>query len=106
MSSQHVLELNDSNFQQTVASSPLLLVDFWAPWCGPCRMITPVIEELGKELAGKATVAKVNVDEAGNTAAANNVTSIPTIMIFQKGQLVDRFTGLTSKQALLQKLGV
>jgi len=57
MASEHVLERNDSNFDSTVASSPALLVDFWAPWCGPCRMIAPVIEELGKELAGKVTVA-------------------------------------------------
>jgi len=67
-------------------------------------MIAPVIEELGKELAGKATVAKVNVDEAGGIAAAHNVTSIPTIMIFKNGQLADRSTGLASKAALLAKL--
>lgn len=104
MASEHVLELNDSNFDATVASAPVLLVDFWAPWCGPCRMIAPVIEELGKELAGKVSVAKVNVDEAGQTASAHNVTSIPTIMIFKNGQLVDRSTGLASKAALLAKL--
>jgi len=106
MASEHVLELNDSNFASTVASSEALLVDFWAPWCGPCRMIAPVIEELGKELAGKVTVAKVNVDDAVQTASNHNVTSIPTIMIFKKGELVDRSTGLASKAALLQKLGV
>jgi thioredoxin 1 len=104
MASEHVLELNDSNFLSTVASSEALLVDFWAPWCGPCRMIAPVIEELAAELAGKVTVAKVNVDDAGQTASAHNVTSIPTLMIFRKGELVERFTGLTSKAALLAKL--
>ena len=104
MASEHVLELNDSNFDATVASSPVLLVDFWAPWCGPCRMIAPVIEELGKELAGKVSVAKLNVDEAGATAAAHNVTSIPTIMIFKNGQLADRSTGLASKASLLAKI--
>ena len=87
MASEHVLELNDATFDQAVASSSVLLVDFWAPWCGPCRMIAPVIEELGKELAGKVTVAKVNVDDAGQTASNHNVTSIPTIMIFKKGEL-------------------
>jgi thioredoxin 1 len=104
MASEHVLELNDSNFNSTVASAGVLLVDFWAPWCGPCRMIAPVIEELGKELAGTVTVAKVNVDEAGQTASAHNVTSIPTIMIFKNGQLADRSTGLASKAALLAKI--
>jgi len=104
MASEHVLDLNDTNFDQTVASSSSLLVDFWAPWCGPCRMIAPVIEELGKELAGKVTIAKVNVDEAPGIAAAHNVTSIPTLMIFKNGQLADRSTGLASKAALLAKL--
>lgn len=104
MASEHVLELNDSNFDSAVTSSAALLVDFWAPWCGPCRMIAPVIEELGKELAGKVTVAKVNVDEAPGIAAAHNVTSIPTLIIFKNGQLVDRSTGLASKAALLAKL--
>jgi len=104
MSSEHILELNDSNFDSTVASSPVILVDFWAPWCGPCRMIAPVIEELGKELVGKVTVAKVNVDDAPGIAGVHNVTSIPTLIIFKNGQLVDRSTGLASKAALLAKL--
>lgn len=104
MASEHVLELNDSNFDSTVASSPALLVDFWAPWCGPCRMIAPVIEELAKELAGRVTVAKVNVDEAPAVSAAQKVTAIPTLLIFKNGQLVDRSTGLASKAALLEKL--
>jgi thioredoxin 1 len=104
MASEHVLELNDSNFDSTVAASPALLVDFWAPWCGPCRMIAPVIEELGKELAGKVTVAKVNVDEAPGVSGAQRVTAIPTLMIFKNGALVERTTGLASKAALLEKL--
>lgn len=104
MSSEHVLDLTDSTFDQAVASAPAILVDFWAPWCGPCRMIAPVIEELAKELSGKVSVAKVNVDEASGIAAAHNVTSIPTLMIFKNGQLVDRSTGLASKAALLAKL--
>jgi thioredoxin 1 len=104
MSSQHVLELNDSTFDQTVSSSPVLLVDFWAPWCGPCRMIAPVIDELGAELAGKVVVAKVNVDEAPSVAGAHRVTAIPTLMIFKNGTLLERMTGMTSKAALLEKL--
>lgn len=104
MASEYVLELNDSNFDSTVASSAVLLVDFWAPWCGPCRMIAPVIEELGKDFSGRVVVAKVNVDEAPGIAGAHNVTSIPTLMIFKGGQLVDRSTGLASKAALAAKL--
>ncbi|MCX6959463.1 MAG: thioredoxin [Verrucomicrobia bacterium] len=104
MASELVLELNDSTFDQAVASAPVLLVDFWAPWCGPCRMIAPVIEELAKELLGKVTVAKVNVDDAAGVAGAHNITSIPTLMIFRNGVLADRMTGLSSKAALLEKL--
>jgi thioredoxin 1 len=106
MASEHVLELNDATFDQAVASSSVLLVDFWAPWCGPCRMIAPVIEELGKELAGKVTVAKVNVDDAGGVAQAHGITAIPTIMIFKNGVLAERMTGLASKAALLDKLQI
>jgi thioredoxin 1 len=104
MSSEHVLELNDSTFDQAVASSAVLLVDFWAPWCGPCRMIAPVIEEIGAELAGKVTVAKVNVDEAPGVSGTHKITAIPTLMIFRNGALVERITGLSSKAALLEKL--
>jgi thioredoxin len=106
MASEHVLELNDATFDQAVASSPVLLVDFWAPWCGPCRMIAPVIEELGKDLAGKVVVAKVNVDDAGGVAQTHGITAIPTIMIFRNGVLAERMTGLASKAALLEKLQV
>jgi thioredoxin 1 len=104
MASEHVLELNDSTFDQAVASSAVLLVDFWAPWCGPCRMIAPVIEEIGAELAGKVTVAKVNVDEAPGVSGTHKITAIPTLMIFRNGTLVERITGLSSKAALLEKL--
>ncbi|MFZ4386842.1 MAG: thioredoxin [Chthoniobacterales bacterium] len=104
MASELVLELNDATFDQAVASAPVLLVDFWAPWCGPCRMIAPVIEELAKELLGKVTVAKVNVDDAAGVAGAHNITSIPTLMIFRNGVLADRMTGLSSKATLLEKL--
>jgi len=104
MASEHVLELTDATFDQAVASSLVLLVDFWAPWCGPCRMIAPVIEELGKELAGKVTVAKVNVDEAPGIAGNHGITAIPTLMIFRNGVLAERMTGLASKAALLEKL--
>ena len=104
MASTNVLELTDATFQQTVASSPTLLVDFWAPWCGPCKMIGPIIDEIATELAGKVTVAKVNVDDCPAIAAEHRISAIPTIMIFKNGALADRSTGLASKAALLAKL--
>lgn len=104
MASEHLLQLTDASFNSTVASSPILLVDFWAPWCGPCKMIGPIIDEIAEELAGKVTVAKVNVDDCPAIAAEHRISAIPTIMIFRNGQLVDRATGLASKAALLEKL--
>lgn len=104
MASQFVLDLTDDTFDATVASAPILLVDFWAPWCGPCKMIAPVIEEIAAELSGSVTVAKLNVDVAPGVAAAQRVTAIPTLMIFKNGVLVERSTGLASKAALLEKL--
>jgi thioredoxin 1 len=104
MASEHVLELNDATYDEMVAKSPVLLVDFWAPWCGPCRMIAPVIEEIAAELAGSVTVAKVNVDEAPGVAGAQRITAIPTLFIYKNGVLAERSTGMTSKAALLAKL--
>ncbi len=104
MASANVLELTDANFQSTVASSPILLVDFWAPWCGPCKMIGPIIDEIATELAGKVTVGKVNVDDCPAIAAEHRISAIPTLMIFKNGTLADRSTGLASKAALLEKL--
>lgn len=104
MASEHVLELTDATFAQTVASSPILLVDFWAPWCGPCKMIGPIIDEIANELVGKVTVAKVNVDDCPTIAAEHRISAIPTLMIFRNGELADRSTGMASKAALIAKL--
>jgi thioredoxin 1 len=100
------VHVTDSNFDETVKKHPLVLVDFWAPWCGPCRALAPTIEELAKEYAGKIVVGKLNVDENPSTAECFQVFSIPTLVIMKDGCEVDRIVGLVPKkhiEALLKK---
>ncbi|GIO12847.1 thioredoxin [Cohnella xylanilytica] len=91
------------NFNATVAEGVSLL-DFWAPWCGPCKMQLPIVEELSSELAGQATIAKVNVDEEPELASQFGVMSIPTLILFKNGQPVDKLVGLQSKDSLKAKI--
>ncbi|GIW62098.1 MAG: thioredoxin [Patescibacteria group bacterium] len=95
----------DQNFQNEVISSEIpVLVDFWAPWCAPCRIIAPIIEELANEYAGKLKVGKLNVDENQQTAAKYNIMSIPTLLFFKGGQPVDSIVGAQSKEVIKQKI--
>ena len=103
--SQNVLHLDESNFDSEVLQSQdTVLVDFWAPWCGPCRMVAPSIEELADEFAGRAKVAKVNVDDAPAVAARFGVVSIPTLAFFQGGRLVGTIIGAQPKSVIAQGL--
>jgi thioredoxin 1 len=94
------IDLDDSNFTQTINKFPLLLVDFWAPWCGPCRMMSPVIDQVGKEYIGKLVVGKVNVDENPNISSQFGISSIPTLILFKSGQAVNNIIGSVSKSRI------
>lgn len=94
------LNLDDSNFAQTINKYPLLLVDFWAPWCGPCRMMFPIIDQVGKEYVGKLVVGKVNVDENPNISGQFGISSIPTLILFKRGQVVNNIIGSVSKSRI------
>lgn len=94
-------EVNDTQFQAEVLDAGMpVLVDFWAPWCGPCRMLTPVIEELAGENAGTAKVVKINVDDSPGVAQNYGISSIPTVMVFKGGDVVERFVGVQPKSKL------
>ncbi len=98
------LELNDSNFDEAIKGDKPVLVDFWAEWCGPCKMIGPVVEELAGDYEGKAIVAKVNVDENPQVAGRYGIRSIPTLLVFKGGEIVDKQVGAVPKSVLAQKL--
>jgi len=99
------VELNGNNFQKEVLESSIpVLVDLWAPWCMPCRIISPIVEELGNENQGKLKVYKLNTDENQNIAARYGIQGIPTLLFFKDGQEVDRIVGVTPKPIIQQKL--
>ena len=98
------LEMSSKNFKEILDSNEKVLVDFYADWCGPCKMMAPVVEELAEELNGVAKVGKVNVDNNQDLAMQFNVMSIPTLIIFKNGEVVKRFVGVTDKQDLINAI--
>jgi len=98
------LEVSGANFEEIIASDKPVVIDFWAEWCGPCRMVGPVVEELAKDYEGKAIVGKCDVDNNNDIAARYSVRNIPTIIFLKDGQLVDKQVGATTKAALAEKL--
>lgn len=94
----------NNNFDQLIKSDKLVIVDFWATWCGPCRMLSPVLDEVEAELSDKLEVVKVNVDDADEVAARYRIMSIPTLLFFKNGEIVDKTVGAMPKNVLLEKI--
>ena len=99
------VQLTDATFDEEVLGSPQpVVVDFWAPWCGPCRMLAPVLEELAKEYDGKVKIGKLNTDDHSNAATRFKISAIPTLLFFNKGQLVEQLVGVHSKADIKKRL--
>ena len=105
MAAENVLTLTESNFKELVLQAPApVLVDFWAEWCGPCKMIAPVLDELATEYDGKVKIGKVNIDENPNLATEFRVSAIPTLLVFKNGQVMEQMVGAKSKRDLKASL--
>ncbi len=101
----NVIELTDATFDEVVHGSDIpVLVDFWAPWCGPCKMMAPIIEEVANEYAGKAKICKLNTDDARDSATEFAISAIPTTILFKDGQVQKKWVGLTSKKELTRAI--
>lgn len=101
---QEPLQMTDDDIDDSIKRYNTLVIDCWAPWCGPCRMVGPIIDELAKELHGKVVFGKLNVDENPQTSAKHQIMSIPTLLVFKNGILIDRIVGALPKDTLKQKL--
>jgi thioredoxin 1 len=100
----NVINLSDENFEDTINKNSLVLVDFWAEWCYPCKMVAPTVEELAKEFKGKLVCAKLNVDENPSTAMKFQITSIPTLLLFKEGKPIDIVIGAVPKSYFVEKI--
>jgi len=98
------IEITDDNFEEINSTGEILVIDFWAEWCGPCRMVGPIVEELAGDYEGKAVIGKVNVDDNPKISAKFGIRSIPTILYFKDGKMVDKQTGAVQKTILSEKL--
>lgn len=99
-----VVNVSDANYKEVLAAGQPVVLDFWAEWCGPCRMVSPIIDELAEEYAGRITVGKVNVDENDTVVAEYGIRNIPTILFFKDGQVVDKQVGAGQKAAFVEKM--
>lgn len=101
---EEVITLTDDNFEASLKDNSLILVDFWADWCFPCKMIAPVVEEMAQEMKGQVAFGKLNVDENPKTATRFGVTSIPTLILFKEGEIAEKIIGAVSKEHLEEKI--
>jgi thioredoxin 1 len=100
----NAIEVTDDTFESTITANKLVLVDFWAPWCGPCRMVAPVLDEIAGEHGDKVTIVKVNTDENQAVASKHGIMSIPTMMLFKDGEKIDQMVGALPKPQIMAKL--
>lgn len=98
------LAVNDSNFNEVISGGKLVMVDFWATWCGPCRMLSPVVDEISQEMGDKIIVAKCNVDECDSTPVDYGIRNIPALLFFKDGKVVDRLVGAVPKATIIEKI--
>ena len=98
------LQITDANFEELVNSGKTMVLDFWAEWCGPCRMVSPIIDELATEYEGRVTIGKMNVDENDDVVGQFGIRNIPTVLFFKDGKMVDKVVGATAKDKFVEKI--